>query len=579
MSRTVWRLAEGDRRAENELTAALGVGPLIARLLVNRGYATVAAARSFLSTDLSGLPEPTDMQGMERAADRVMAAIASGERIVIYGDYDVDGVTATTVMVRFLAAVGANVDYALPEREKDGYGLKPAAIARLADIGTKLLITVDNGVSAHEAVEAANAAGIDVVVTDHHQMPQTPVAAYAVVNPRLDSPLAPTASLAGVGVAFELARAIRSKLLKGGAPKEGLPHLGALLDCVAVGSIADCVPLVGVNRTLVTNGLKQLARTRWTGLTALMAAAGVAPDRVEPGDIAFGIAPRINAAGRMGSAAAALGLMLADDPHTAARLARELEEANRRRRELQEKIYAEAMGMIDPEQVARDRAVVAAGYGWKTGVVGIVAAKTTEKFGTPSALVAFDGDGPGRGSVRSVPGFNAGEALAAASAHLMTHGGHPAAAGFTVAPESYEAFRGMFIDAARTALADVDTRPETVIDAVVDPAAFDVAFIEELAATMGPFGEGNRTPVFLAEKAPIQRIVRMGKEKNHARLSIYGVKAEVVAFGFADEFEAAGGEGSFDLVFTPTLNHFNGVTRPQLRLIDMSPHAAQARPG
>ncbi|MBF0171778.1 MAG: single-stranded-DNA-specific exonuclease RecJ, partial [Nitrospinae bacterium] len=453
------------------------------------------------------------------------------------------------------------------EREGEGYGLGPLAAQKIVDEGCKVLVTVDNGVSAHEAIALATAAGIDVVVTDHHLLPESLPAPFALVTPRLAPDDGEWAPLAGVGVAFAFAMGLRRELLRRGRPRESLPNLAELLDLVAIGTVADCVPLTGVNRILVAHGLKRLAWGERAGTAALMRAAGVDPGAVDAADVAFSLAPRLNAAGRMGSAMRGLSLLLTDDRQEAASLADELEGENRARKELQERTCDEALARLDPEQVARDRIAVVGGEGWKSGIVGIVASRLVERFGVPAVVVAFDGDGPGRGSARSLPGFDIAAALAQGADLLAGHGGHAMAAGLSVERERFAPFSRRMAEVAAARLAGADLSPVIFADATVDPARFDLPLIGALAR-LGPFGEGNRAPRFVADGASVSRVSPVGREGRHVRLTLAGGGAEAIGFHMADR---VAGPGRYDLLFEPGVNRFNGTVRPQLRLVDLRP--------
>ncbi len=561
-----WEILPGDPKAEEELVVRIGVDRVIARLLVNRGVTDPDEAERFLAPDLASLPDPETIPHLAEGARRVADAIERNERIVVFGDYDVDGITGAALMVRFLTAVGATVDCALPEREGEGYGLGPLAAERIVREGAAVLITVDNGVAAHEAITIATDGGIDVVVTDHHLLPETLPTPFAMVTPRLAPDDADWAPLAGVGVAFAFAIGIRRELHRRGRAKESLPNLGDLLDLVAIGTVADCVPLTGVNRTLVAHGLKRLARDDRSGTTALMRNAGIDPAHVDAMEVAFGIAPRLNAAGRMGSALRGLDLLLTDDRRTATELAAELENENRARKALQEATCDAALASIDRDRVARDRIVVVAGDGWKSGIVGIVASRLVETFAVPAVVVAFDGDGPGRGSARSIEGFDVAAALGAADDLLAGHGGHPMAAGLSVTRERFPALVDRLGQVASRLLSDADRAPTFIADAQVDPARFDLTFIETVGA-LGPFGEGNPSPRFAAEGVEAIKVTPVGKEGRHVRLTLAG-GGEAIGFHLADRTT---GPGRYDLLFEPGVNRFNGSTRPQLRLVDLRP--------
>jgi single-stranded-DNA-specific exonuclease len=581
-----WRLAAGDAGAATRLAAALGLSPLVARILVNRGLADPDRAARFLDPRLADLTPPATMLGMARAADRIAAALHAGEPILTFGDYDVDGVTASAVLVLGLRAMGGRVVPFLPNRARDGYGLSPAALERgLAEAdarfpgwpgGTRLVVTADCGIAAHEALAWAAARGLEVIVTDHHRPPAgDPPPALAVVNPRQAACPFPYKDLAAVGLAFLLVAAVRARLRERGAPAGGaLPNLRQYLDIVALGTLADVAPLGGDNRVLAVTGLAVLREGRRPGLRALCATAGLDETGLADVDarcVAFRLVPRLNAAGRVGDPGAALALLLAENAAEAAGLAADLDAMNRDRQGLEAAALEPARAAAAAQAGAP--AIVAAGP-WHRGVVGIVAARLAEESGRPAAVIALDpapgGDGVlrGRGSIRAGGGVDVYAALARCADLLDAWGGHAQAAGFTVVADRVEALRARFAAAAAEQQAGAaGSRP--VIDAAVALPELDPPFWRDVAR-LPPYGPGNPEPL-LAARLTIagQRVVGGGR---HLRLELGGdAPAGLCGIGFRMGARYPLSAGSVIALFAPELERWQGRDRPQLALRDLEP--------
>lgn len=490
MLRPTWTLPTSvDRLAAGSLASALSLPPVIGELLLRRGHSTPDAALSFLDPPLSGLHDPFLMRDMDVAVERIERALEGGERIVVYGDYDVDGITATALIVRYLRWRGADAGFHIPHRVEDGYGLSVEGIRAAGERGASLVVTCDCGVTAVREVEAANAAGLDVIVTDHHEPGESLPPAVAVLNPKLEGSGYPDRNLAAVGVAFKLCEALERSA---GRDRETI--LGAL-DLVALGTVADLVPMVGENRILVRRGLERLARTRNAGLKALLDRTELAGGPVSAWQVGFVLAPRINAIGRMDAAERGVELLLTDDPAEAERIAGRFEEVNADRQRADRSLLAEALEMVersyDPD---RDRAIVLAGSDWHPGVIGIVASRVVERFHRPTIMISIDGDGLGRGSARSVSGFHLLEALTACRSHLDAFGGHRYAAGLAIRREAVDPFREAFQAYARERIADEHLVPSLTIDLEVPLEAIDGDFYEALGR-FAPYGPGNPEPV------------------------------------------------------------------------------------
>ncbi len=543
------------------LQRALGVSGALAQVLVRRGLADPALARAFLAAEESH--EPSDFAGIELAVDTVARHVRASGRITVHGDYDVDGVCSTAVLVRALRRLGAAVDWYLPDRATDGYGLNARTIERLSQRGTGLLITVDCAIGAAVEVALARAAGIDVVVTDHHAPPTDGVLPDApIVHPVVCG--YPCADLCATAVAYQFARALHEVL---GREEE---RLREDLDLVALATIADVVPLLGENRTFVRRGLRALATTAKPGLRALMAVARVDPARVDERAVAFALCPRLNAAGRLHHADAALELVLTEDEARAASVADELDRANHERRHTETRILFEAEAQV-AERGERS-AYVLAGEGWHPGVIGIVASRLVERHHRPVVCIALSGD-EGRGSGRSIDRFDLLGGLSACAAHLRRHGGHRAAAGLEIDRSQLGAFEAAFCAHADAVLTAADLTPVVVADAVVSGDELDLSLAEELQ-TLGPFGRGNPPVSLLVPAATVQDVRPMG-EGRHARFTVRsgGARSQAVAFGTGGRL-AVGEDEPADAVFALEVNEFRGTVEPRLVLRHVGPCAA-----
>jgi single-stranded-DNA-specific exonuclease len=536
------------------LEAELGISHTLAQVLVRRGHGNLADARSFLAADVS---HPLDAFGGLRAgARRIHEHLARGSRVTVHGDYDVDGVCSTAILVRALRTLGGDVDWYLPSRIDDGYGLSAATVERLARRGTGLLVTVDCGITAVAEVAQARSLGIDVVVTDHHSpradgsLPDAPI-----VHPRVGGN--PWPDLCAAGVAYKLAGALLE-----------LAGLDAALadedlDLVALATIADVVPLRDENRQLVRSGLRRLASTRKPGLRALMDVAGVDPSGVDTTGVAFRMAPRINAAGRLRRADAGLELILTDDGKRAGAIAAELDDCNRERRDVETRILFQAEAQVSAAP-AGSAAFVLAGDGWHPGVIGIVASRIAERHFRPAVLIALDGD-QGTGSGRSIPAFDLLAALDAVSSHLLRHGGHRAAAGLTIARESVDDFRDAFVAFAAERLAPDDLVRRERIDAVVPGDCLHLELAEELER-LAPFGMGNPGISLLVPSAVLEDPRPMGEGRHVAfHLKGAGTRSRAVRFGGGAKLPVPEGI-MVDAAVRLEVNAFNGMVEPRVVL-------------
>jgi single-stranded-DNA-specific exonuclease len=540
--------------AQSDLAAALGISELTAGVLVRRGYADPVAARAFLEGEQAP-HDPFRLGDMERACARIRAAVADGRRICVHGDYDVDGIAATTLAVLLLRELGADVDWHLPSRFDEGYGVSSATIGRLADEGCGLVITVDCGITAVAEVDEAKARGLEVIVTDHHRpgerLPDCPVVATRPSD-------YPFPELCGTGVVYKLGQALFGTDSE--IPKR---HL----DLVALATIADVVPLVDENRSLAIAGLRALARTQKPGLQALMRVAGVDPATVDAGACGFRLGPRINAAGRLGHPRAALELLLTDDRAEAKRLANELEELNGERQAVEARIFREAAAQVDgwPEDRRGRRAYVVAGEGWHEGVIGIVASRLVERYNRPVVLIAGT-DGEWKGSGRSIPSFDLHGGLGACAALLGRWGGHRAAAGLSIEPGNVEAFAEAFAAHAAGLLVEEDLQPVTRVDAVVPRGTRLTLDLCAELAQLAPFGLGNPEIALLAPGCELGALATVGDGK-HLRFRVRrdgGDAGSAIAFGAGARLESYSTAGRWDVAFRLEENRWNGTVSPQL---------------
>jgi single-stranded-DNA-specific exonuclease len=536
-----------------ELAQSLGISELTAGVLVRRGYTDAAAAQAFLAGDQAP-HDPFLLGDMELACERIRAAIAAGRRICIHGDYDVDGISATALAVLLLRELGADVDWHLPSRFEEGYGVSRDTLGRLADEGCGLVLTVDCGITAVEEVAEAKARGLEVIVTDHHRpaetLPDCPIVATRPSE-------YPFPDLCGTGVVYKLGQALFG--VDSDVPKW---HL----DLVALATIADVVPLLDENRALAIAGLRTLARTQKAGLQALMRAAGVDPATVDAGACGFRLGPRINAAGRLGHPRAALELLLTDDKDEARRLADTLEELNRERQAVEQRIFREAVAQVDswsPEEQAR-RAYAVHGD-WNEGVVGIVASRLVERFNRP-VIVLSAKDDEWKGSGRSIPSFDLHASLAHSAGALERWGGHKAAAGLSLKPEAYEAFVEQWTAYAASVLSDEELSPRLQIDAIVPRGTrLTLELCAELAR-LAPFGLGNPEVMLLAPGCELGDVATVGEGK-HLRYRVRRDGADAgsaIHFGAGGRLESYRVAGRRDVAFRLTENRWNGTVSPQL---------------
>lgn len=562
----IWEVGRRDFGFEATMARALGIHPVVAGILRGRGITSLEDARAFLQPSFDQLHDPFLLPDMPAAVGRIRAAVDKREVVLVHGDYDVDGLTAAALMVRFLSKLGADVQYYIPNRLTDRYGLNADAVRQAARYGASLVIAVDCGVVDNDAVAVAREAGMDVVVIDHHEPGEVLPEACAVVDPKRADSRYPERELAGVGLCFKTASAVCEAA---GLPQDSLRK--AFLDLVALGTIADVVPLFGENRVFTYYGLRCLASTRKVGLQALMRICSL-DGAVRAQDVAFRMAPRMNAAGRMGDATDALELLLTDDEQEALRLALQLENANRERQREQERTYREALRLLETQaDVDSDHVLVLAREDWHVGVMGIVASKILERHGRPVVLLTSDGE-EARGSARSVEEFDISQALEACSDTLIRYGGHALAAGVTLKTRDIHEFRTRLNGLAAEAMAARALSPRRVMDSELLLDEVDAELLEGLQA-LEPYGQGNPSPLFLTRGAEVLEMRAVGRDEQHLKLFVSQGDRPVdcIGFGLAHALRWLRRGDRVDLCHTPEINEFNGVRGVQLRLEDIRP--------
>ena len=553
----IWKVSQLEAGAVNALVGS-GYAPLAAMVLASRGIGDDRQARAYLDCN-APLLDPFLMTDMDKAAGRVGLAMSRGEKIAVFGDYDVDGITATCLLTDFLRRHGADVVSYIPGRLEEGYGLNPIAIHQLHAEGVKLIVTVDCGITAVNEAELCKQLGIDLVITDHHECKQTLPAAVAVVDPHRCDGGYPHKNLSGVGVAFKLASALC------GSQETVLEEYA---DMVCLGTVADVMPLQGENRVFVARGLESLAHTKRPGIAALMAECGCAPETVSASSIGFMLAPRINAAGRMGQIDLAVELFLTDDPDKAAEAARGLCELNRQRQAVESEIYRQAVSMLPMGKPPE--AIVLADGSWHQGVVGIVASRIAEEYACPTFLICLDGE-HGKASSRSHGGFNLFASLSALSPLLESYGGHELAAGFTISRANIPEFRRQICALAAQYYTDDVPRTVLDVDCAVSPELLTLHNVDSLQM-LEPCGNGCPKPVLMMKNLTIDRISMVGGGR-HMRLRLCSGHTYLNAIYFSANPQTVSIQPGdlVDVAFTPQVNEFRGTRTVQMNVIDIRP--------
>ena len=547
-----------DTKTVGAIESVAAVSPLLALLLAVRGISPEEAA-AHLTPGLSSLHDPFLMQDMPAAKERIRNAIEYGEKITVYGDYDVDGITAVTVVLSYLRREGAACDFYIPDREKEGYGMNADAIRKIAESGTKLIITVDTGITAVSEAQLAKEMGIDLIITDHHSIGEVLPEAVAVINPKREDCTYPFKSLCGAGVAFKLVCALSGDTKR---------MVTEYCDIVALATVADVVPLNGENRALTALGLRKMRKMPSVGLSALFEVAGLRAETLTSYQISFGAAPRLNAAGRMGSCLPAVRLLTTDEKAEAMEIAALLDAQNVSRKSAGEEIYDEAIRKINEGNYEDDKVLVLSCENWHHGIIGIIASKLTEQFYKPTLLISTL-DGTGKGSGRSIPGMNLYKALQSAETLLDRYGGHALAAGLTLPAENIDALRGALNAYADTVLSEEDMLPVIDIDAPLD-ISLPLLSVARQLDLLEPFGAGNAKPVFLMEHVTVSS-VRTSKDRRHLFLRLFknGAAVDCVAFGKGELCESISRGDELDVVGELHINTYSGVETPQIIMQDL----------
>jgi single-stranded-DNA-specific exonuclease len=567
-SKAKWQVNDIDRTAADVLCAELKLHPVIAALLAARGITDIGEAERFLKGGKDHFHDPFLLDGMNLAVARIRQALQSDEKIRVYGDYDADGVSSTSLMTHLFRRLEARFDTYIPHRANEGYGLNEKAIELAKQSGVSLIVTVDTGISAREQVAFAAKLGIDIVVTDHHEPPELLPDAVAVINPKKYACPYPFKHLAGVGVAFKLAHALLGK-----------PPLD-LLEIAAIGTVADLMPLTGENRSIVKLGLERMQKSGFTGIQALLEVSGISDKEVTATHLGFSLAPRINASGRLDHAGDAVTLLTTDDREEAERIAVSLDELNKERQQIVEEITNEALQQVsedDPD--GRRKVIVVAREGWNVGVIGIVAAKILERYYRPVIVLGIDPDtGMAKGSARSIPGYDMYRALTECAELLDHYGGHQAAAGMTVHQDSLEQFRDRLNVLAEEWLDGEQLVPVYKADAEFGLSDVTVDFIRQIES-LAPFGMGNPAPRFVLSDLHVQEKRALGKDRQHMKLTLAqsdtssSGAVEALGFGRGGLLELISTTAKVDILGELGINEWNGVRKPQIVIHDMRvPH-------
>ncbi|MEE9238587.1 MAG: single-stranded-DNA-specific exonuclease RecJ [Thermodesulfobacteriota bacterium] len=551
-------------KLRDKLAKSLQISPITAQILVNRGIENETEANLFLNCTLFDLPSPYLMKGMDRAIERIKKALKNNERIAIYGDYDVDGVTSTALLYSFLKVLKANVTYYNPDRLKEGYGINIDAVKKLAEQGVSLIISGDCGITAVKEIEQAKELGVEFIVTDHHQPPQELPQAVSILNPKLSECKYPGKEIVGVGVIFNLVIALRRALRDEGFFKNGEPNLGDYLDLVALGTVADCAPLLDVNRILVKEGIKRMQSPKRLGVQALKEASSIKGE-VTSYDLGFKLGPRINASGRMSTAENAVALFISENLGEARELAKELNEKNSNRQSTEAEIIKEAISLLESNPaLIGTNSIVLASRNWHPGIIGIVASRIVERYEKPTMLIAITEDGVGKGSGRSLEGINIYAALSECRELFLQFGGHEQAAGLSIREENVEKFREMFDKALENSEEQYEKKLK--VDCAIELDSLTDSLISEFEL-LQPFGIGNPEPALLSRTVEVvsQRIF---KDKHLGFKVKKGTKLfDAIWFNMKEPFTLP---DKVDMVFTPEFNKWNGKKEIRLRVKDVS---------
>ena len=566
---SVWNIKSPDPQTVQRLQKEFNAPEIMARVMANRGISSLTDSKSFFEPSLADLHDPFSMLNMNAAAENVAYHIEHRKPIMIFGDYDVDGITGSSMLYLTLKALGAEASVYIPDRKKEGYGLSKAGIDRATERGATLIITCDCGINAVDAVDYANSKNIEVVITDHHTPDPRLPDAFAILNPKQNDCEYPFKGLCGGGVAFKLASAVAEVLDKD--PLLAYQHL----DLVTLGTAADIVPLKDENRIIIYHGLKQLKETDSPGLEALLETSNLVDKELTVGRLLFQIAPRINAAGRMGDANRAVQLLTTEDFFEATQLARALDNENRSRRAVQQTIVNEAVLMVNNEvDLENDKAIVLWKEGWHSGIIGIVASRIKEEFYRPTVIISLDGD-EGKGSARSIRGFDLYENLARCAQHLVGFGGHPMAAGLTISAPELESFRKEFYTIADSTLSHDDLVNRLDIDGEMTLNVINGRFMDFIRK-LSPYGPGNMRPAFVSTNVTVSGTPRLVGKGNHLKFAARqnGTSYDAIGFNLADHYQHLITGKPIDLVYVVEENEWQGRKTIQLNVRDIKPSGA-----
>lgn len=560
-----WIIGDGGTALQGRLCSELNISQLVSRILVNRGIRDTASAGEFLNTSHKNLIDPFCLNDMEKAVWRLSKTIRQKGKILVSGDYDVDGVTASALYLEFFRRLGVDATLYIPDRVRDGYGLNDNAVHLANSLGIDLIITADCGTASTGPIESASASGIDVIVTDHHECPHELPPAFALINPNRHDSTYPFKGLPGAGVAFKLAQAVEIYL-----DRTCEDDLSSYLDLVALGVIADVAPLTGENRHFVKEGLKLLSAEKRPGIAALKEVAGVKGNEVSTGTVSFMLAPRINASGRLSTADDAVRLLTTDDSEEAGGIALRLDGINQERQRIEARIRNEARDRILKAMDAeKENVFVLASNEWHQGVVGIVASKIVDEFYRPTVLISLGGDGIGKGSARSIAGFNLFEGLEACSDILERFGGHKYAAGLTIREDNIPLLRERLSDIVAERVKSEDLIPGLVMDAEIDPGEISFPLLKEMAL-LPPYGVSNPEPVIVSRGLRIAETRLVGKDHLKVKLRRGGALWDGIGFSMATAYNNIIKSGKeVDVAYTPELNLWKGTYGIQLKIRDM----------
>ncbi|MBF0316863.1 MAG: single-stranded-DNA-specific exonuclease RecJ [Nitrospirae bacterium] len=565
-----WIINRTNREFIDYLSKAAGISPIVAQIMINRSIKTPEKVKSFFSASLDTLSDPYELPGMERAVDRIMNAISNGQRMLVHGDYDADGTTATAILVETLLRLDGIVEYFIPTRFKHGYGFHGAAVEIARDHNVGLIITVDCGISSFEAVELANSLGIDVIVTDHHEplwsdkgidggeggaASAVLPGAFCIVNPKLTGVDNPLSILTGAGVSLKLSMALMAR-------RDEMEDFTSLLDIAAIGTIADVAPLIGDNRAIVKEGLRVLANKKRVGLRALLAATGMSERALEPDFMSYSVIPRINAAGRMADATSVVKLLITESLEEAETIAQYLNSVNIERQRVEE--YVLEMSLIQVQRKGFDKVIVIADEGWHEGVLGIVASKMVDRYGLPAVVFSMK-NGIARGSARSVPELDICDAISHCSECVIQFGGHRQAAGLTLKEEDIDRFETLINEHVKKTIANSDFTPIINIDADVALKDVNTKLLTELSR-LSPYGYGNPEPILGAKGLMTLNPRIVGKNHLKLRLGYNGYIIDAIGYDLGGYLQELSMHERFDVAFTPTINSYNGIRSVQLNV-------------